>query len=149
MFSCCICGEGLKNDSCYCQHMVCIHILKHTCDLCGKDFSSPMGLKITAAKLKESFFNQHGEKTGINPNFHSKMKIHTDTLSTNQSIYWLLWPRPLLKWLNCKMWLSKFWIPNSTTYAMLYFLHKVKHILKHAKYQISNWTIHFVHSRQM
>lgn len=45
MFSCYICGKGLKNDSCYRRHMVCVHGLKHTCDLCGKDFSSPVGLK--------------------------------------------------------------------------------------------------------
>lgn len=45
MFSCYICGKGLKNDSCYRRHMVCVHGLKHTCELCGKDFSSPIGLK--------------------------------------------------------------------------------------------------------
>lgn len=52
-FSCEMCGRMLKNDSCYRRHMVCVHGQKVTCDVCGKDFSSPVGLKSHKNKVHD------------------------------------------------------------------------------------------------
>lgn len=43
-YSCHICGRQLKNDSCYRGHMIRVHSLKYTCDVCGKDYSAITGL---------------------------------------------------------------------------------------------------------
>ena len=45
-FLCKLCGKYLKNDCSYRRHMVCVHGIKHTCDVCNRDYSSPVGLKI-------------------------------------------------------------------------------------------------------
>ena len=45
-FPCKLCGKYLKNDCSYRRHMVCVHGIKHTCDVCSRDYSSPVGLKI-------------------------------------------------------------------------------------------------------
>ncbi len=45
-FTCPTCGQKLKNDSCYRRHMMCVHGEKVTCEVCGKDYSSPVGLKV-------------------------------------------------------------------------------------------------------
>ena len=41
-----ICGKCLKNDCSYRRHMVCVHGIKFTCELCGKDYSAMIGLKV-------------------------------------------------------------------------------------------------------
>ena len=45
-FPCKLCGKFLKNDCSYRRHMVCVHGIKYTCDVCSRDYSSPVGLKI-------------------------------------------------------------------------------------------------------
>ena len=45
-FLCKICGKCLKNDCSYRRHMVCVHGIKFTCEICNKDYSALIGLKV-------------------------------------------------------------------------------------------------------
>ena len=55
LFPCNLCGAHQKNDSCLRSHMMRVHGLKYMCDVCGKDFSATLGLKIHQREVHQIY----------------------------------------------------------------------------------------------